>query len=76
MHFQGCASEPPQKRMSMKKAKIVLTMTEYQFSALVDLADTISAMRGCSGDFSDEADRNIKAFDRMLKSNGYKRFRK
>jgi len=60
----------------MAKAKIVLTMTEHQFGALVELADTISAMRGCGSDFDDEADRNVKAFDRMLKSNGYKRLRK
>ena len=43
---------------------------------MVDLADTISAMCGEGGDFSKEAEKNVRLFDRMLKKNGYKRHRK
>lgn len=44
-----------------------LKMTEKQFEAMINLADTISGMRGEGGDFSKEADRNLRLFDRMLK---------
>ena len=53
--------------------KITLELTEAQFSAMIDLADTISAQRGCGSDFTDEANKNLRLFDRMLKKNGYKR---
>lgn len=53
--------------------KIKLELTEAQFLAIVDLADTISAMRGEGGDFTIEANKNLRLFDRMLKNNGYKR---
>jgi hypothetical protein len=53
--------------------RIVLEVTEHEFTAMVDIANTISAMKGCGGEFADEADRNLKAFDRMMKRNGYKR---
>ena len=55
---------------------IKLELTEAQFCAMVDLADTISAMCGEGGDFSKEAEKNVRLFDRMLKKNGYKRHRK
>ena len=48
-------------------------MTEAQFNAMIDLADTISAMRGSGEDFTNEANRNLRLFDRMLEKNGYKR---
>lgn len=48
-------------------------MTEAQFLAMVDLADTISGQRGSDEDFTKEADKNLRLFDRMLKNNGYKR---
>ena len=57
----------------MAKSKIVLTMTEHEFCRIVDLADTISAMIGVGSDFDEEARKNVKAFDRMLKRNGYRR---
>lgn len=53
--------------------KITLEMTSREFSALIDIADTISAMLGVGSDFDDEGKRNIKAIDRMLAKNGYKR---
>ena len=53
--------------------KIKLELTEPQFYAIIDLADTISSMRGEGGDFTKEADKNLLLFDRMLKNNGYKR---
>lgn len=53
--------------------KIKLELTEAQFLAMIDIADTISAMRGEGGDFTIEASRNLRLFDRMLKNNGYKR---
>lgn len=53
--------------------KIVLELTKPQFEAMIDMADTMSAMRGCGLEFTKEADRNLKLFDRMLKVNGYKR---
>ena len=48
-------------------------MTKAQFEAMLDIADTISAMRGGGEKFTKEADRNLNLFDRMLKSNGFKR---
>ena len=56
--------------------KIKLELTEAQFLALVDLADTISAMKGCSDDensFDKEQAKNLQLFDRMLKANGFSR---
>ena len=53
--------------------KIKLELTEAQFLAMIDLADTISALRGGDIDFTDEANKNLRLFDRMLKKNGYKR---
>jgi hypothetical protein len=51
--------------------KIILELTEAQFLAMIDLADTISAQRGCDLDFTDESDKNLRLFDRMLKKKGY-----
>lgn len=53
--------------------KYKLELTEVQFLSMIDLADTIEGMTGEGGDFSKEANRNLLFFDRMLKSNGYKR---
>ncbi len=53
--------------------KIKLELTEAEFRAVIDLADTISAMIGVGSDFDIEGNKNIKAFDRMMKRNGYKR---
>ena len=53
--------------------KIKLELTEAQFYAMIDLADTISAMRGVGAEFTEEANKNLRLFDRMLKKNGYKR---
>ena len=52
---------------------ITLKLTEAQFNAVVDMADTLSAMIGGGADFSIEQNKNVKMFDRMLKNNGYKR---
>lgn len=49
-----------------------LEVTKQQLSAMIDLRDTISAMMGTGQDFDDEAKRNIRLFDRMLKKNGLK----
>tara|TARA_R110002167_G_scaffold81296_5_gene222700 strand:- start:1472 stop:1648 length:177 start_codon:yes stop_codon:yes gene_type:complete len=53
--------------------KYKLELTESQFLAMIDLADTIEGMIGEGGDFSKEASRNLLFFDRMLETNGYKR---
>ena len=53
--------------------KIILELTEAQFLATLDLADTISGMLGEGGDFTEEQAKNVRLFDRMLKKNGYKR---
>ena len=53
--------------------KIKLELTYPQFTAMVDMVDTISALSGSGSDFTDEATKNIRLFDRMLKNNGYKR---
>lgn len=53
--------------------KIKLELTEPQFNALIDMADTLSAMCGTDTDFTEEQRRNIRLFDRMLLKNGYKR---
>lgn len=49
-----------------------LNVTTPQLNAMIDLRDTISAMIGTGQDFDDEARRNIRLFDRMLKKNGLK----
>lgn len=53
--------------------KIKLEVTVPQLVAMIDLADTISALRGSGEDFTNEADKNLRLFDRMLEKNGYKR---
>ena len=53
--------------------KIVLELTEAQFFAIIDMADTISAMSGVDSDFTKESEKNVRLFDRMMKNNGYKR---
>jgi len=56
--------------------KIKLELTQAQFLAFLDVADTISAMCGEGGDFTIEATRNLRLIDRALKNNGYKRIYK
>ena len=53
--------------------KIKLHLTEAQFLAVIDLADTIEAMIGTDEDFAKEQNKNLLLFDRMLKANGYAR---
>jgi len=49
-------------------------ITEAQLTAIVYLTDTISAMIGCGDpDFDGQGEKAVKAVDRMLKKNGYKR---
>ena len=55
------------------KHKHVLNMTTVQFLAMIDLANTIEAIMGTGDYFDKEQKRNLLFFDRMLKSNGYKR---
>ena len=49
-------------------------ITKVQLSAIMDITDTLSALTG-GGDmeFNDTVARDVKAIDRMLKKNGYKR---
>ena len=56
--------------------KIKLELTKAQFLAMLDMADTIQAMMGCSDDeesFDKEQAKNLRLFDRMLNVNGYER---
>jgi len=55
------------------KERINLELTKSEFEAMIDLADTISAMRGVGTDFDKKANKNLRFFDRMLRRNGYKR---
>ena len=50
-----------------------LEVKEYQFRCIVDMCDTISAMCGGGEDFTDTQRKNVQAFDRIMKKNGYKR---
>lgn len=53
--------------------RIRLETTEKELRAMIDMCDTISAMMGEGGSFTDEQKINVRAFDRMLKRNGYER---
>ncbi|EKT4508372.1 hypothetical protein AAIP42_000031 [Flavobacterium psychrophilum] len=54
--------------------KIKLELTEPQFTALIDVVDTLSAMLGTGdADFDLIGAKQIRAIDRMLLKNGYKR---
>ena len=54
--------------------KIKLELTEPQFIALIDVVDTLSAMLGTGdADFDLLGAKQIRAIDRMLLKNGYKR---
>lgn len=54
--------------------KITLVLTEAQFSALVDITDTMSGMIGGGDvDFDSGQSKNVLLIDRMLEKNGYKR---
>ena len=55
--------------------KIILEVTDVQLAAICNITDTISAMIGTGSDF-DEIEKDVKAVDRMLKKNGYKRIYK
>ena len=52
---------------------ITLKLTEAQFNALIDMADTLKAEIGTGHEFGVDQNRNIRLFDRMLNRNGYKR---
>ena len=51
-----------------------IEITKVQLSAIIGITDTLSALTG-GGDmeFSETGARDVKAIDRMLKKNGYKR---
>lgn len=53
--------------------KIQLELTKAQFLAIIDMADTVSAMIGSGEYFAKEQNKNLLLFDRALKKNGYKR---
>lgn len=53
--------------------KIKLELTEAQFLAVVDMADTIEASIGTGDEFAKEQNKNLLLFNRMLKANGYVR---
>ena len=53
--------------------KIKLELTEAQFLAVIDIADTIDALIGTGDDFAKEQNKNLLLFNRMLKANGYVR---
>jgi hypothetical protein len=54
--------------------KIKLELTEPQFTALIDVVDTLSSMLGTGdADFDLIGAKQIRAIDRMLLKNGYKR---
>ena len=54
--------------------KIKLKLTEPQFTALIEVVDTLSAMLGTGDeDFDLLGAKQIRAIDRMLLKNGYKR---
>ena len=48
--------------------KIKLEMTEAQFTDLINLVDSMSAMS-----IDENSVREVRSIDRMLKNNGYKR---
>lgn len=52
-------------------ATIKLEVTEAQLKAIKEMADTLSAMLGCSdeGSFDTDVKRQIMLIDRMLKKN-------
>lgn len=52
---------------------ITLKLTEAQFIALIDMADTLKAEIGTGHEFGVEQNKNIRLIDRMLNRNGYKR---
>jgi uncharacterized protein YdcH (DUF465 family) len=62
--------------------QIILKMSEAQLNAIIDMADDLEAMLGCSDNSSISSDtddfdtiqkKRLKLFDKMLKLNGYKR---
>ena len=50
-----------------------LELTEAQFLAIMDMANTIEAEIGTGDEFAKEQNKNLLLFDRMLKNNGYSR---
>lgn len=53
--------------------KIKLELTEAQFSAIIDMANTVEAEIGTGEEFGKEQNKNLRLFDRALKANGYRR---
>lgn len=52
--------------------KIKLEVTKAQLRAIVEITNDISAMTGC-GESDKEWIKHVKAVDKMLEKNGYKR---
>lgn len=50
-----------------------LELTDAQFLAVIDMADTIEGLIGTGEDFAKEQNKNLLLFRRMLKANGYRR---
>ena len=59
-------------KMTEELKVIELKMTELDLTILIDIVDEYSAMLG-AGDNDLEGEKMVKAFDKMLKRNGYKR---
>lgn len=59
--------------------KIKLEFTEYQLGCILNIITTCEGMYGCAEsengekNWDDVMNKDIQAFDRMLKSNGYER---
>jgi len=65
-----------QLKLSGKQTKrIEISLTERQLLAIIEVTDTVSAMRGVGSDF-DDIGKEVRLIDRMLKNNGYKRLYK
>jgi len=54
--------------------KIKLQFTKAQFLAMLNLVDTLDAMRGCADyEWELKINKNLRLFNRMMKFNGYKK---
>lgn len=56
--------------------KYNLELTQAQFLAVIDMADTIEAMIGTDLEFTKEQTKNLRLFDRMMERNNYRRKKK
>jgi hypothetical protein len=61
------------KQTEKMSKKIILKLTVSQMSAMINMADSISAMIGNGTEQDYEWSKNIKLFDKMLNTNGYSR---